>query len=172
MKRTLIENEKFKKNLKDILIIISIALVLVIAITVIIIFARKEKKAVSTETFEQIMTRDGYNVIDETHKYNSNESFVITNAYLAKGSVINIRYIKLSDDKYATSFFNVYKNSFEEQKEKSKVIEENEKEGLVYSLITAKYCIVIERLGDTVIFVNGNTKNLEDIEKVLDDVTQ
>lgn len=171
-KRSLIENEKFKKNVKDILIIVSVTLVIIIAVTTIIIFAKKDKKAVNSELFEQIMSRDGYTVLDETHKYNSNELFNITKAYLAKGSTMNIRYIKLSNDKDASIFFNAYKATFEEQKERSKVIEENGKEESNYSLITTKSCYVIQKARDTVIIVNGNSNNLEDIEDVFQEIIQ
>ena len=119
----LVTDENRLRTIKRILIAISIILVIfIIALGVLIV--SRHRKVSDIDTFEKTLQNDGYTITNETYRYSSNKSVVITAAYLAQSDSCNIRLIELSNEEYASKFFDMSKASYEKQKQRGSVVSE------------------------------------------------
>ena len=129
--------------------------------------ACNSKKTINTEEFNSKVSQMGYQVVDVTNQYTSNNN--IKSAVSAKANEgYSILFFVFDDDVSATSMFNSNKNSFESYR--SKVDYENSISFVNYSsyaLTSSGYYMYTCRIDNTLIYVKAPDTYKENIKKLV-----
>lgn len=158
--------------MKKTLIIVIIAVVLILAIVgVIFINLNKEKTSITASAFYDIMSQKGYIVQDAKSQFSDYD--YITQVYIAASEDYSyqIEFYELSDDSYATSFFNNNKSIFESSKgnasaQTSVALKNYSK----YTLSSNGKYMVLSRIDNTVVYVNVDDTYKDSIKTILDEL--
>ena len=154
-------------------IVVAVAVVLLIVIVGMTLFVslNKEKTSITAENFYTTMSQKGYNVQDANSQFSDYD--YITQVYIAisEDYSYQIEFYELSDDAYATSFYNTNKSIFESSK--GNAATESNVELMIYSKYTlssnGKY-MVVSRIDNTVIYVNVDDSYRDTVKSILDEL--
>ncbi len=161
----IVSNERNLAKLKKLLIVIAVILVIFIIFMVITIIISNRPIA-NVDKFQKVMNQNGYNVIDETSKYSSRFSLVVTSAFLAKNDNCNIRLVDFSSADYSSRFFELSKNSYSKQKAQEQVVSESLDGIENYILETSDSYIRISTAENKVLEANADIRYKKEIDRI------
>ena len=158
-----------KKSIKVLIIVLVLfALLIGIAFVTLFVNLNKEKTAITSSEFKNTMESKGYYVSDAISQFS--EYNYVTSAYLAVDSSnrYKIEFYTLSDENYATMFYNnnkaIFENSAGNASAKTDVTLKNSAK---YTLSSNNKYMVVSRVANTVIFVNVDSQYKDAIQKLL-----
>lgn len=144
-----------------------IILLIICFIVIFTLSACNSKKTINTEEFNSKVSQMGYQVVDVTNQYTSNNN--IKSAVSAKANEgYSILFFVFDDDVSATSMFNSNKSSFESYR--AKPTDENSISFVNYSsyeLTSSGYYMYTCRIDNTLIYVKAPDTYKENIKKLV-----
>lgn len=131
------------------------------------------KKALSSEDFKTKMEEKGFTVQDATHQLSSYS--YINKVYLAisSNSTYQIEFYDLATEDDAINFFNNNKSLFEKSKSNDSgdaSSNVNLKNYTKYVLISGGRYKVVSRINNTVIYLNVEETNKDEVKQILKDL--
>ena len=153
---------------KTLFIVLGIILVLVIGGIALFSSLNKEKESMTASEFKTLMEGKGFVVSDATSQFSQYD--YVEQVYVAAPSDYSykIEFYELSDETYATAFYNNNKSIFESTK--SGASTESNINGKNYSKYTltsnGKY-MVVSRVANTVAFVNVSSDLKDNVNTIL-----
>ena len=156
---------------KPLIIVLTIVLVIAIIFGVIFVALNKEKKSITANEFKTIMQEKGYIIQDATNQF-SDYSYV-EQVYLAVSSdyKYQIEFYVLSDESYATGFYNNNKNIFEASKgNTSSETSASLKNSSKYTLSANNKYSVVSRIDNTLIYLNVDSNYKDTVKDILDEL--
>ncbi len=157
-----------KKPVKIILIVL---LVIIAIVGVIFVNLNKEKNSITASSFKNSMEQKGYVVTNANSQFS--EYDYVKQVYVASSNEYNykIEFYELSDDSYATYFYNNNKSIFESSKgsasaETSVALNNYSK----YTLSSNGKYMVVSRIDNTVIYVDADDNYKENVKTILDEL--
>ena len=150
--------------------IIAIVIILVI-LGVIFINLNKEKTSITASSFYTTMSQKGYSVQDATSQISDYD--YVQQVYIAVSNDYSyqIEFYELSDDSYATRFYNNNKSIFESSKgNASAETSVSLKNYSKYTLASSGKYSVVSRIDNTVIYVNVDAEYKDTVKAVLDEL--
>ena len=119
------------------------------------------KKSVSSDSFKRIMRDNGYYVISIKDQFESYD--YIETALLARKD-INVEYYKMIDVDNTKAFYDYNKDIIEAYRTKYDKYTESKNR---YTLLTDEAYMVISCLDNTCIYIDTDTKNVDEVNKIL-----
>ena len=158
-----------KKSIKVLIIaLVVFALLMGIAFIALFVNLNKEKTAITSSEFKNAMEAKGYYVSDALSQFS--EYNYVTSAYVAIDNTYSykIEFYTLSDESYATLFYDnnktIFENSASNASAKTDVTLKNSAK---YTLSSNNKYMVVSRIANTVIFVNVDSQYKDTIQKLL-----
>ena len=126
------------------------------------------KTAITSDDFKSKMESSGYTVQEATNQMSDYDYIKQVYIAISSDSTYQIEFYELSDNDYASSFFNNNKKTFEDSKssgstETSVSVDNNEK----YTLTTNGKFKVVSRIDNTVIYLNVDDNYKSSVKDVL-----
>lgn len=126
------------------------------------------KIAITSDDFKSKMESSGYTVQEATNQMSDYDYIKQVYIAISSDSTYQIEFYELSDNDYASSFFNNNKKTFEDSKssgstETSVSVDNNEK----YTLTTNGKFKVVSRIDNTVIYLNVDDNYKSSVKDVL-----
>lgn len=126
------------------------------------------KTAITSDDFKSKMESSGYTVQEATNQMSDYDYIKQVYTAISSDSTYQIEFYELSDNDYASSFFNNNKKTFEDSKssgstETSVSVDNNEK----YTLTTNGKFKVVSRIDNTVIYLNVDDNYKSSVKDVL-----
>ena len=140
---------------KVLYIIIGVVLVLILGGVAKVLSLNTEKESMTASGFKTMMEGKGFTVSDATSQFA--EFDYIKQAYVAVSSDYSykIEFYELSNDEYATGFYNNNKEIFKSSKDNASIETSVAlKNYAKYNLTTGKQYKVVSRIDNTVIYLN------------------
>ena len=126
------------------------------------------KESIDYQEFNNIMTNNGFNVVNVEEQFQEYEYFEESYVALDANGNYQIEFYELEDESYAISFYNNNKSIFEEE---SSIVTFQSNTNLTNSnkfvLVTDTEYKVISRIDDTVIYLNVDKKYKEEVTNIL-----
>lgn len=159
------------KKITKIAIIISVIIAVVVLGTVLMFAFAQNKTPITAEDFKNKMEEKEYIIGDASEQFAEygyiNKSYIAAN----KDYTYQIEFYEILDSEYASSFFNLNKQVFEERK--GNIVTEtnvNLKNYSVYTLSTDNKYRVLSRIDNTVIYVNVDKQYKDEVKGILDEL--
>jgi len=131
--------------------------------------SNEEKVAIDNNTFNSVLTENGFAVVDSSSSYQT-ESYIIS-ASTGKYDDIEIQFIKYTDSTSAEKVLEGHIETFNLRKSTgASTINKKGKNFHKYILISNNYYMLSARVEDTLIFCNTPLKNKDLIEKILETI--
>lgn len=128
----------------------------------------KDKKSITANEFKNTMESNHYIVQEATNQFSEYDYVEKVYIALSSDSSYQIEFYQLSDDNYATSFYNNNKSIFEKSKSsKSSETSVSMANYSKYTLQTDGKYKVISRIDNTAIYLNVDTDNKNDVNSIL-----
>lgn len=159
------------KKSNKIAIIIAIIVVLAIAVFMVFNSLNKEKESITADNFKISMQSKGFYITDATNQF-SNYDYV-QQAYIASSNdnSYQIEFYVLSNDSYATSFYNRNKSIFEASKGSSSAqTSVNLKNHSKYTLSSGNKYQVVSRINNTVMYINVASEYKDIVKNILNEI--
>ncbi len=126
------------------------------------------KTAITSDDFKSKMESSGYTVQEATNQMSDYDYIKQVYIAISSDSTYQIEFYELSDNDYASSFFNNNKKTFEDSKssgstETSVSVGNNEK----YTLTTNGKFTFVSRIDNTVIYLNVDDNYKSSVKDVL-----
>lgn len=137
-------------------------------IAVLTVTGCKDKKSITADEFKNTMESNDYIVQEATDQFSEYDYVKKVYIALSSDSSYQIEFYQLSDEDYATSFYNNNKSIFEKSKS-SKNLETSVSMSNYskYTLQTNGKYKVISRIGNTAIYLNVDTEYKADVKNIL-----
>ena len=119
------------------------------------------KKGISSNSFKRIMRDNGYYVISVKDQFESYD--YIETALLARKD-INVEYYRMVDIDNTKAFYDYNKDIIEAYRTKYDKSTESKNK---YTLLTDEAYMVISCLDNTCIYIDTDTKNVHEVNKIL-----
>ncbi len=159
------------KKIKIKKLYIIIATIVLLAIILGIIYFSTNKKVYSTEEYQKVLEKNEYSVVNQSTAYSNNDNIQEYIQSQNKEHTYQVDFYTMKDSQSATDYFNDVKNKL--------INESNGKEGKLesnnfgYSKFTIQasnnYCVMIKS-DNTIIYVNTNIRNKENVDNLLKDL--
>jgi len=153
---------------KPMIIAIIAIVILVVIVGAVFINLNKEKTPIAASSFKSTMEQKGYTVVDTNSQFAGYD--YINQAYLAESSdgSYQIEFYETSDESYAINFYNNNQARFESSKgSASSESNVNLKNSSKYTLSSNGKFMVVSRIDNTIIYVNTDEKNKDNIKDIL-----
>lgn len=126
------------------------------------------KTAITSDDFKSKMESSGYTVQEATNQMSDYDYIKQVYIAISSDSTYQIEFYELSDNDYASSFFNNNKKTFEDSKSSGSTktsvsVDNNEK----YTLTTNGKFKVVSRIDNTVIYLNVDDNYKSSVKDVL-----
>lgn len=148
-----------------------IAIVLIILVAGVAFFnLTKEKTPISAEDFKSSMESKGFVVQDVTSQFSMYD--YVKQAYVALNpdSSYQIEFYQISDNTYATSFYNTNKSIFESNKESTAAETDiNISNYSKYTLSSGGKYQVVSRIDNTAIYLDVSDTYRDDVKEILNE---
>lgn len=156
---------------KKIVIIIAIIIAIIILGICLMLILAKNKTPITAEEFKSKMEEKGYVIGDASEQFE--EYGYIKKSYIAadKDYKYQIEFYEIIDNDYATSFFNLNKQVFENTK--GNVATEtsvNLKNYSIYRVSTENKYRVLSRIDNTVVYVDVDDIHKDEVKGILEDL--
>lgn len=137
-------------------------------IAVLTVTGCKDKKSITADEFKNTMESNDYTVQEATDQFSEYDYVEKVYIALISDSSYQIEFYQLSDDDYATSFYNNNKSIFEESKSsKNSETSVSMANYSKYTLETNGKYKVISRINNTAIYLNVDAEYKEDVKSIL-----
>lgn len=137
-------------------------------IAVLTVTGCKDKKSITADEFKNTMESNDYTVQEATDQFSEYDYVEKVYIALSSDSSYQIEFYQLSDDDYATSFYNNNKSIFEESKSsKNSETSVSMANYSKYTLETNGKYKVISRINNTAIYLNVDAEYKEDVKSIL-----
>ena len=156
---------------KPVIILLVIVAILAIILGVVFINLNTEKTSITASNFKNLMQQKGYTVSDANSQFSDYD--YIQQVYIAADSNYNyqIEFYELSDDSYATRFYNNNKSIFESSKgNASAETSVDLKNYSKYTLSSNGNYMVISRIDNTVIYVDVDDNYKDNVKDILNEL--
>lgn len=160
---------------KNIWIIVGVVIIAIVTLSFLTTkFFKKilysEKTPITAETFNTIMKDNGYSLIDTTKQYVTYGDY-IKKSYVAKKQDYQIEFYELSNVDNANTMFYTNKEIFEKQKGNiSKQFSRSGKNYSQYFLKTNIKYSYLSRIDNTLLYINVDTKNTNEVENIINEL--
>ena len=161
---------------KPVIIAIVIAIVLIIIVGAVIAINvikgnsnETNIKVTDADTFRDFMQQRGYLVLDSTNQVEAYENMVKLYVAISQDYDYTIEFYELTDDDYATKFYNTNRYNFQSAKTDSdRELVISLENGLRYTLSSESQYRLVSRNNNTMIYINTEATDFkEEIENVL-----
>ena len=137
-------------------------------IAVLTVTGCKDKKSITADEFKNTMESNDYIVQEATDQFSEYDYVKKVYIALSSDSSYQIEFYQLSDEDYATSFYNNNKSIFEKSKSsKNSETSVSMANYSKYTLQTNGKYKVISRIGNTAIYLNVDTEYKADVKSIL-----
>lgn len=137
-------------------------------IAVLTVTGCKDKKSITADEFKNTMESNDYIVQEATDQFSEYDYVKKVYIALSSDSSYQIEFYQLSDEDYATSFYNNNKSIFEKSKSsKNSETSVSMSNYSKYTLQTNGKYKVISRIGNTAIYLNVDTEYKADVKSIL-----
>ena len=156
---------------KPLVIVLVVILILAIILGIVFVSLNKEKTSISANDFKSSMQGKGYIIQDATSQFSSYD--YIEQVYLAISNEYSyqIEFYVLSDEAYATSFYNNNKSNFESSKgDVAAETNASLKNYSKYTLSSNNKYSVVSRIDNTVIYLNVDSSYKDTVKDLLDEL--
>ncbi|MCI8961511.1 MAG: hypothetical protein HFJ18_01110 [Clostridia bacterium] len=164
-------------------VIIAIIAIVIVAIIVAIIVGislnkpnnekdgNKQQEITDAESFRNVMQEKGYIVMDAKNQFANYSK--IEKVYIATNESYSyqIEFYQISDDAYATSFYNNNKSKFEALKTENSVETNNDLENhSKYTLTTDDKYKAVSKVNNNIIYLDVKTEYKDTVQKILEEL--
>ena len=163
-------------------VMIAIIAVVIVAIIVAIIVGiflnkpnkedgNKQQEITDAESFRNAMQEKGYIVMDAKNQFANYSK--IEKVYIATNESYSyqIEFYQISDDAYATSFYNNNKSKFEAAKTENSVETNNDLENnSKYTLTTDDKYKAVSKVNNNIIYLDVKTEYKDTVQKILEEL--
>lgn len=157
-------------------IVIAIVLVVILGVAIFINSNREDSKEKiievhTAEDFKSAMEEKQHIVMDSTKQFENYEN--IKQLYIATNADYSykIEFYELSDDEYATKFYNTNKYNFQKSKTESDTETSTDLEnGLKYTLLSDSKYKVVARKSNTIVYLDVDVSYKDTIDNILNGI--
>lgn len=156
---------------KSLFLTVGIVLIFCIIVFLLFSFVIKGKTPMTANEFKTFMQENGFTVSDVTSQYSKYDYVKQIYVAVANNSSYQIEFYEISDNKYARMFYNNNKTIIESSKGSiSSHVNINMGNYSKYALSSDNKYKVIARIDNTVIYLNVDSDNKDEVKELLKEI--